>query len=60
MAIYEYKCKDNEHLYTEVRSINEDQKQLTCPRCQSDLSRIFDPTPTIFNGPGFYKTDSRK
>jgi putative FmdB family regulatory protein len=60
MAIYEYKCKENEHLYTEVRSINEDQKQLTCPRCQSDLSRIFDPTPAIFNGSGFYKTDSRK
>jgi putative FmdB family regulatory protein len=60
MAIYEYKCKDNEHLYTEVRSITEDQKQLTCPECKSDLSRIFEPTPTIFNGSGFYKTDSRK
>jgi putative FmdB family regulatory protein len=60
MPIYEYQCKENNHSYTEVRSINEDQKQTTCPKCQSNLSRIFEPTPTIFNGSGFYKTDSRK
>lgn len=60
MPIYEYECKNNKHSYTEVRSINEDQKQTTCPQCQSDLSRVFEPTPTIFNGSGFYKTDSRK
>jgi putative FmdB family regulatory protein len=60
MATYEYKCKDNNHIYTESRSMEEDQKMFECMDCGSELVRVFDATPTIFNGPGFYKTDSRK
>ena len=40
--------------------MEEDQKMFECMDCGSELVRVFDATPTIFNGSGFYKTDSRK
>lgn len=59
MPSYEYRCA-NGHDYVEIRSIAEDQKVMECPECSTKLTRVFEPTVTIFNGSGFYKTDSQK
>ena len=58
MASYDYTCK-SEHLYTEVRSMSEDQKVTVCPEegCGEPLVRIWQATPAVFNGKGFYSTD---
>lgn len=59
MPIYNYKCKDNLHSYTENRSITEDQKSTKCPDCGSELKRIFYAPGIHFNGSGFYKTSNK-
>jgi len=55
MPTYEYKCKDNQHEYLEVRRITEDQRVDTCPEpdCGSPLVRIFNAPPINLNGAGF-------
>lgn len=53
MITYEYKCKENGHLYSEMRSINEDQKNTECPECGSTLLRIYSVPPIMFKGEGF-------
>lgn len=55
MATYEYKCS-NEHPYTEVRPMNEEQKTTECPTCGQHLSRIYSTATAIFKGRGFYST----
>jgi putative FmdB family regulatory protein len=52
MSTYEYKCEDD-HIYTEIRLITEDQKQKTCPTCNKILKRIFTDNPILFKGSGF-------
>lgn len=58
MASYDYICED-EHLYTETRSMSEDQKVFVCPAdgCGKSLARIWTSNPVTFNGKGFYSTD---
>jgi predicted nucleic acid-binding Zn ribbon protein len=60
VASYDYTC-ENEHLYTETRSMSEDQKVTVCPEggCGKPLVRVWQSTPAVFNGGGFYSTDSR-
>ena len=58
MPVYDYRCKDNLHSYTESRSITEDQKNDECPECGSELKRVFDAPGIQFNGSGFYKTSN--
>lgn len=55
MPTYEYKCKENNHTYVEIRSITEDQKVDVCPeeKCGSPLIRVFAAPPITFNGAGF-------
>jgi putative FmdB family regulatory protein len=55
MAVYEYKCP-NEHIYTEVRPMTTNQIVVKCPKCGEILSRMFDSTPVLFKGKGFYST----
>jgi putative FmdB family regulatory protein len=52
---YEYKCKDSQHPYVEVRSISEDQKLHVCPetKCGSPLVRVFAAPNIRLNGAGF-------
>jgi putative FmdB family regulatory protein len=52
MSTYDYKCEDS-HIYTEIRSMTEDQKQKTCPICNKILKRIFTKNPILFKGSGF-------
>lgn len=60
MPQYDYTC--GEHVYTETRSINEDQQITVCPEmgCGKSLNRIWQATPTVFSGKGFYSTDKNE
>jgi len=59
MPIYEYECGHCRHRF-EVRQGFHDKPQAECPQCQGRGRRIFQPSPIIFKGSGFYVTDSRK
>jgi putative FmdB family regulatory protein len=55
MATYEYKCPVG-HIYTEVRSMTEEQRRTTCPKpdCSGKLVRVFSAPPVTFKGTGFH------
>lgn len=54
MAIYDYKCA-NGHMYTEIRSINENQKKNICDYCGKTLKQVYSAPLIKFNASGFYK-----
>lgn len=58
MPTYDYKCEANGHPYREVRPMSEDQQRTTCPKpdCGSPLKRVFESSPVLFKGRGFYST----
>ena len=61
MPSYDYQCQeDKEHIYTETRSITENQKIHNCPECGAMLKRIFEATPTVFRVPGFYANERKR
>ena len=39
-----------------TRSIDDRDKSVPCPECNSDMSRIYNATPVHFKGSGFYST----
>ncbi|MHC1578441.1 MAG: FmdB family zinc ribbon protein [Dehalococcoidia bacterium] len=59
MPIYQYHCL-NCNLQFELKQSFDDKPVADCPRCHGIARRIFSPVPIIFNGPGFYVTDSRE
>jgi len=58
MPLYDYRCAACGKV-TEIRHGFNDTNTEPCPHCGGALSRVFNPAPIIFNGSGFYKTDSR-
>ena len=58
MPIYQYRCLDCK-LQFELKQSFHDKPIADCPTCHGIARRIFSPVPIIFNGPGFYVTDSR-
>jgi putative FmdB family regulatory protein len=58
MPIYEYECADCRTRFEVKRSFSEEYA-VACPKCQGRVRRVFTPTAVVFNGPGFYTTDSR-
>ena len=58
MPIYQYRCL-NCKLQFELKQSFHDKPIADCPSCHGIARRIFCPVPIIFNGPGFYVTDSR-
>jgi putative FmdB family regulatory protein len=54
MAVYEYKCSKG-HLYTEIRSIKEDQKRTICEYCEEELKQVYTAPLMQLKGGGFYK-----
>lgn len=54
MAVYDYKCP-NGHLYTEMRSITEDQKRIECEECGEVLKQVYTAPLMQLKGGGFYK-----
>ncbi|MBV8117905.1 MAG: FmdB family transcriptional regulator [Candidatus Eremiobacteraeota bacterium] len=59
MPLYEYKCAQcGKHI--EVRHGFNERHREPCPACGGTLTRVFNPSPIVFKGSGFYATDSRK
>jgi len=58
MPIYQYRCLNCNRQFELKQSFN-DKPIADCPSCHGIARRIFCPVPIIFNGPGFYVTDSR-
>jgi len=59
MPIYEYECEECSTRF-ELRRSFEDESEVRCPKCEGKVRRLFTPVPIIFNGSGFYATDSRR
>jgi len=59
MPIYQYRCLDCKRQF-ELKQSFQDKPIADCPTCHGIARRIFCPVPIIFNGPGFYVTDSRE
>jgi putative FmdB family regulatory protein len=58
MPLYDYRCAACGKV-TEIRHGFNETNTAPCPQCGGALARVFNPAPIIFNGSGFYKTDSR-
>jgi putative FmdB family regulatory protein len=50
----------NCNLQFEVKQSFNDKPVADCPSCRGIARRLFCAVPIIFNGPGFYVTDSRE
>ena len=59
MPIYQYRCLNCSQQFELKQSFN-DKPIADCPSCHGIARRIFCAVPIIFNGPGFYVTDSRE
>jgi putative FmdB family regulatory protein len=59
MPIYQYRCLNCNRQFELKQSFN-DKPIADCPSCHGIARRIFCPVPILFNGPGFYVTDSRE
>jgi len=55
MPTYEYVCEKCNSSHKEIRSMNEEEKKLTCAAdgCGGNLSRVFNAPPIQFKGTGF-------
>jgi putative FmdB family regulatory protein len=58
MPTYQYRCLSCNRQFELKQSFN-DRPVADCPTCHGAARRVFCPVPIIFNGPGFYVTDSR-
>jgi putative FmdB family regulatory protein len=58
MPTYQYRCLNCNRQFEVKQSFN-DKPVADCPTCRGIARRLFCPVPIIFNGPGFYVTDSR-
>ncbi len=58
MPLYDYQCSKCGHVI-EIRHGFNDVNEATCEKCDGELKRVFGAAPIIFNGSGFYLTDSR-
>jgi putative FmdB family regulatory protein len=59
MPTYQYRCLNCSQQFDLKQSFN-DKPVADCPSCHGIARRVFCPVPIIFNGPGFYVTDSRE
>ena len=60
MPTYEYDCMSCAIRYTKIRSMSDLDPGYNCDICKKTLVRVYSSAEVIFNGSGFYKTDSRK
>ncbi len=58
MPTYAYACKDCGHAFDAVQSFS-DASLTECPECGGVLRKQLGSIGVTFNGPGFYRTDSR-
>ena len=58
MPTYQYACTECGHAFEQVQSFNDDALSV-CPVCSGRLRKVFNAVGVVFNGSGFYRTDSR-
>ena len=58
MPIYEYECCVCGTHFERLQRFG--QEEAVCPHGHRDVRRLFSPPAIIFNGSGFYVTDSRR
>lgn len=54
MAVYTYIC-ENDHEYEERRSIKDNPKRTTCPKCDKPLKQRYNSFGIDLRGTGFYR-----
>ncbi|MFV0372809.1 FmdB family zinc ribbon protein, partial [Microbacterium sp.] len=58
MPTYAYACTGCDHAFDAVQSFT-DASLTECPACGGRLRKQYGSIGVTFNGPGFYRTDSR-
>jgi putative FmdB family regulatory protein len=58
MPTYAYVCTQCDHRFDAFQSFS-DAALTTCPECGGPLRKDYGSIGVTFNGPGFYRTDSR-
>ncbi|MBX3086965.1 MAG: FmdB family transcriptional regulator [Cryobacterium sp.] len=58
MPTYSYRCTECGHAF-DIHQEFTDASLTVCPDCGGVLRKVFSPVGISFNGPGFYRTDSR-
>lgn len=58
MPIYEYHC-DCCGSQFDIRQTFDDAPVAFCPRCNAKARRVFQSSPIIYKGDGFYVTENR-
>ena len=58
MPTYQYACSACNHEFEQFQAFSDDSLTI-CPECQGELRKIYTAVGVVFNGSGFYKTDSK-
>lgn len=59
MPVYEFRCTSCGYSFDQRQSFDAEPVAM-CPKCKNEARRVFQPTPIIFKGSGFYITDYGK
>ena len=58
MPTYSYRCSECDNAF-DIQQTFTDSSLTVCPVCGGKLRKVFGVVGVTFNGPGFYRTDSR-
>ena len=58
MPTYSYRCTECDNAF-DIQQAFTDSSLTVCPVCGGTLRKVFGVVGVTFNGPGFYRTDSR-
>ena len=58
MPTYSYRCSECDNAF-DIQQAFTDSSLTVCPVCGGKLRKVFGVIGVTFNGPGFYRTDSR-
>jgi putative FmdB family regulatory protein len=58
MPTYSYRCSECDNAF-DIQQTFTDSSLTVCPVCGGKLRKVFGVVGITFNGPGFYRTDSR-
>jgi putative FmdB family regulatory protein len=58
MPTYSYRCTECDNAF-DIQQAFTDSSLTVCPVCGGKLRKVFGVVGVTFNGPGFYRTDSR-
>jgi putative FmdB family regulatory protein len=59
MPRYDFTCHTCGRNFETSLPFGASQKGVRCPAGHRRVRRVYSPTAVVFNGPGFYRTDSR-